>query len=112
MPEEEYYEGYPQIENGVGMLRALREEFSFAIEDAESVRTLCAKEREISIATGVAAYPEILALSQKVTELLPNVTIRVYKIINKFFGESITVAGLLTGKDISSWKENRSERRF
>lgn len=107
LPEEEYYEGYPQIENGVGMLRALREEFSFAIEDAESLRALCTKDREISIATGVAAYPELLALSQRVAALLPNVKINVYKIINKFFGESITVAGLLTGKDICEQLEGK-----
>ncbi len=100
LPDEEYYEGYPQIENGVGMLRALEEEFSFAIEDAESVCDLCKRERSISIATGVAAYPHICSIAEKIERIVPNLHIDVYKIINRFFGESITVAGLLTGKDI------------
>lgn len=108
LPEEEYYEGYPQIENGVGMLRALEEEFSFAIEDAESVTSLCQTERRISIATGVAAYPQILSIAERIRKIVPNLHISVYKIINHFFGESITVAGLLTGKDICEQLEGQS----
>ena len=108
LPEEEAYEGYPQIENGVGMLRALEEEFSFAIEDAESVAALCENERSISIATGVAAYPQILSIAERIRRIVPNLHINVYKIINRFFGESITVAGLLTGKDICEQLEGQS----
>ena len=108
LPEEEYYEGYPQIENGVGMLRALAEEFSFAIEDEEEIRSLCERERRISIATGVAAYPHLCDLAERICKILPNLHIGVYKIINRFFGESITVAGLLTGKDICEQLEGAS----
>ena len=108
LPEEDAYEGYPQIENGVGMLRALEEEFSFAIEDAEGVAALCEKERSVSIATGVAAYPQILSIAERIRRIVPNLHINVYKIINRFFGESITVAGLLTGKDICEQLEGQS----
>jgi putative radical SAM enzyme (TIGR03279 family) len=99
LPEEECYEGYPQIENGVGMLRSLYEEFFFATEDAE-VKKCAFEKREISIATGVAAYDEISLIARKAEEICDSLKINVYKIVNKFFGESITVAGLLTGKDI------------
>ncbi len=108
LPQEEYYEGYPQIENGVGMLRALAEEFSFAIEDEEELRSLCERERHISIATGVAAYPHLCDLAGRICKILPNLHIGVHKIINRFFGESITVAGLLTGKDICEQLEGAS----
>ncbi|MBQ7406838.1 MAG: DUF512 domain-containing protein [Clostridia bacterium] len=106
LPEEECYEGYPQIENGVGMLRSLREEFSFAAEDAEGAGG-AEEKREISIATGVAAFSEISSIARRMEEIYPNLKIKVYKIINKFFGESITVAGLLTGKDICEQLEDQ-----
>ena len=108
LPPEEYYEGYPQIENGVGMLRALAEEFAFAIEDEEEIRSLCERERHISIATGVAAYPHLCDLAARLCKILPNLHIDIHKIINHFFGESITVAGLLTGKDICEQLEGVS----
>ena len=57
--------------------------------------------REISIATGKAAYPFLTSLAERFREKYPNVTIHVYEIENKYFGENITVAGLLTGKDLS-----------
>lgn len=106
LPAEEEYEGYAQIENGVGMLRALREEFSFALEDYAGLECL-KKERKVSIATGVAAYEQICDMTQRLTEIAPNLKINVYKIINNFYGESITVAGLLTGKDISEQLEEK-----
>ena len=56
--------------------------------------------REVSIATGLLAYPTIRELADRLTELYPALTIYVYPIRNDFFGESITVTGLLTGKDI------------
>ena len=106
LPEEECYEGYPQIENGVGMLRSLREEFSFAAEDAVGAGG-AEEKREISIATGVAAFSEISSIARRMEAIYPNLKINVYKIINKFFGESITVAGLLTGKDICEQLEDQ-----
>ncbi len=96
LPKAEYYEGYPQIENGVGMLRSFSDDFDFALEDsAESVNP-----REISIATGVASYELIKGCADKIEKKYPNLKINVYKIINNFYGKSITVAGLLTGCDI------------
>ena len=100
IPPADYYEGYPQIENGVGMLRSLIEDFDGELGGSEIERGLSIKPRTVSIATGVAAYPTIVALCEKIERILPNLQINVYKIINNFFGKSITVAGLLTGRDI------------
>ena len=81
-------------------------EFSFAAEDAEGAGG-AEEKREISIATGVAAFSEISSIARRMEEIYPNLKINVYKIINKFFGESITVAGLLTGKDICEQLEDQ-----
>jgi NifB/MoaA-like Fe-S oxidoreductase len=56
--------------------------------------------REVSVATGAAAYPMMCAIADSVMSAIRNLKINVYRIVNNFYGESITVAGLLTGKDI------------
>ena len=96
LPDADYYEGYPQLENGVGMIRSFDEDFALGEEDAQ----VSDKPRTVSIATGVAAYPKMLEYATRVKKTRPQMQTKVYKIINHFFGESITVAGLLTGKDI------------
>lgn len=95
-PEEERYDGYIQLENGVGMMRLLREEFNEALKSStpDSVR------REVSIATGKLACSEIRKLADMVREKYVNTHIYVYAIENEFFGKNITVSGLLTGQDI------------
>lgn len=101
IPGEDYYEGYPQYENGVGMLRSLENEFYEALEKADGeVAGSELPDREISIATGVLAYDFIKSLTEKVTEKFPDIKCHVYRIENRFFGETITVAGLLTAGDI------------
>ena len=101
LPEEDYYEGYPQIENGVGMIRSFLSEALMAFEDSDS-DTTALKAREISIVTGAASYPFINTICCDIVQKYPNLKINVYKIINNFFGESITVSGLLTGCDMLS----------
>lgn len=95
IPHGDYYENYCQIENGVGMWTSLKEEFLSALEESD----FC-EERKLSIATGVAAYPLIKSLTQAVMFKYPQIKIEVYEILNDFFGHSITVAGLVTGKDL------------
>jgi putative radical SAM enzyme (TIGR03279 family) len=101
IPNTEYYEDYPQIENGVGMLRSFSDEFGMAAEDIEDLISRFSGERSVTVVTGVAAYDTLSAATDKLMALCPGLKVNVVKIINKFFGESITVAGLLTGKDIS-----------
>ena len=95
-PKEERYDGYIQLENGVGMMRLLRDEFMAALDNEQGDEM----PREVSIATGKLAYNEIRALTNKVQEKFKNTKIHVYAIENEFFGKDITVSGLLTGRDI------------
>ena len=97
-PEEERYDGYLQLENGVGMLRLLFEEFT------EGYKSLTGDERqeELSIATGKLAYPYISAMAEKIEEKFPNLEIHVFSIRNDFFGERITVSGLITAQDLTA----------
>lgn len=101
LPEEDRYDGYIQLENGVGMLRLLNEEVEDAIKYlSNSVSKDINKKEHISIATGKLAAPIIKELSKKIMKALPNKSIEVYTIINNFFGENITVAGLITATDL------------
>jgi putative radical SAM enzyme (TIGR03279 family) len=103
IPEDDFYEDYAQLENGVGMLRLLDHEFNFELDyvlDGEQKIKL-QKERKISIATGAAAYESILAIAKLAQSKISGLTINVYKITNEFFGESVTVSGLLTGIDLA-----------
>ena len=101
LPDEDYYEGYPQIENGVGMIRSLTDEFSAELDYIDEYLPDFKAPRCVSIATGVAAYDTVSVLCRALEEKVEGLSVKVYKIINNFFGESITVSGLLTGKDMS-----------
>ena len=97
-PSGKYYEGYPQIENGVGMLRSMADEFVDAMTDIDDLDPF--RRRSFSVATGVAAYNFISLLVEEMKKRCYNIDGTVYEIKNEFFGENITVAGLITGKDI------------
>ena len=99
IPEEDYYEDYPQLENGVGMIASMRGEFEAELEYlAEDYDTQ--KEIHCSIATGYAAYSFIQELVDTLKKHCPNLNCTVYPIENRFFGENITVAGLVCGCDL------------
>ena len=96
MPEEGRYDGYIQLENGVGMLRLLHEE----VMDALDEKTDDGKEEELSIATGRLPYPYLDKLVKGIMKVYPGRKVHIYPIRNDFFGEKITVAGLITGQDL------------
>ena len=98
LPEAERYDGYLQLENGVGMVRRLMDEFEEALQRKRG--HVLKQRREISIATGKLAYPTLKKMAAEAEALYPNLTIHMYEVINRFFGEKITVSGLLTGRDI------------
>lgn len=102
MPEEERYDGYLQLENGVGMLRLLMNEFDDAMGQREKERPFPdgRPKGEMAIATGRLAYPYIGKMAEKMMQAFPNLHIYVYPITNDFFGEHITVSGLITGQDL------------
>ena len=97
LPEEERYDGYLQLENGVGMLRLLYEEVKTEVETMEMDASW---HRVLSLATGRLAAPYMEKLGAMIREKLPNVTLQVYEIRNDFFGERITVSGLITAQDL------------
>lgn len=98
IPGEDYYEDYPQIENGVGMIASLRAEFDAWCERNHRIKKPA--PRAVTLVTGVAAYPLMREIADRMTAAFPHLTLRVYAIRNDFFGEQITVAGLLTAGDI------------
>ncbi|MDD6021872.1 MAG: DUF512 domain-containing protein [Acutalibacteraceae bacterium] len=99
IPEASYYEDFPQIENGVGLWASLRSEFYSALE-GDSGELSLGGERRISLATGVAAYPLLTELSRAAEKKFSGLHIDVREIKNEFFGENITVAGLIVGQDL------------
>lgn len=96
LPEESRYDGYLQLENGVGMLRLLEEE----VKEELSKRQGDGRSHEISIATGRLAADAICSHVERIQKKYPGVWVHVYPIRNDFFGETITVSGLLTGQDL------------
>ena len=113
LPEEERYDGYIQLENGVGMLRLLTDEFEEALDALlNSGRYAELKDllnRTITIATGKLAYPTIHGFAKQLEEAFPGVRIQVVPIRNDFFGETITVSGLITGQDLIKQLKERTD---
>ena len=97
LPPSEYYGSFDQYENGVGMWSYMRDGF---IEELDAVGG-DDRDRKITIATGKLAAPLMELLAGKVTEKFPNTDIRVIAVKNRFFGETVTVAGLTTGRDLT-----------
>lgn len=104
LPTEEEYEDYCQYENGVGMMRSLINEFDSAFDNSEDDEI---KECHTSIATGALAYKYISKLIEKTEEKWHNISCKVYKIRNDYFGETITVTGLITGQDLIAQLKNQ-----
>ncbi len=119
LPGDEEYEAYSQIENGVGMMRSLItdtrnaiDDYFFELEALLDPRNKMSKEglkdfilpekltRNISIATGLLAGDYIKGLCDEIKGRFPGLSVNVYKITNNFFGENITVSGLITGQDL------------
>ncbi len=95
LPPGTYYDDYPQIDNGVGLWTSLKEEFYAALDAC----TQKSRYRKLTLATGVAAFPLMRELCTAAAEKI-GCEIETVQIINTFFGEEITVAGLLTGQDL------------
>lgn len=103
VPEAERYDGYIQLENGVGMLRLLFDEFQEGYEPLRGDD----RKAELSIATAKLAYPYIKKMAKKLEKKFPNIRIHVYCIRNDFFGERITVSGLVTAGDIMAQLQDK-----
>jgi len=100
LPGEVFYEGYPQLENGVGMCTLFITDAFCALGAITPRDARKLSKRTVSIATGFAAYPIMAEFAKKIMKKCPKLKINVYPIENKTFGKNITVTGLLTGRDI------------
>ena len=96
MPDTEFYGDFAQLENGVGLVTLLTSQF----KDALAVCDEKIKDRDITIATGISAYPFIQKLVDEAKVKWHNLNCKVIPIINDFFGHDIVVAGLITGTDL------------
>ena len=107
-PDYESYEEFDQLENGIGMCRLLKWEIDDAIKKMKKTEPV---KKEITIVTGAAAYNLMTEIAHKIMKKF-NVKINVEKIINNFFGERITVSGLLTGRDIIEQLKGRDYKNI
>ena len=101
LPDDAYYENYSQLEDGIGMVTSQSFEFESEMNFLEDDLEEYVAPRSITVVTGVAAEASIRCLCERLEDAVQGLTIRVVPIINHFFGDTITVAGLLTGKDIA-----------
>lgn len=95
IPRQEFYDDYHQIEDGIGMVRCFRDAIDNTLDELD-LKT----NGSFSIVTGELAYNDLLEATSKIKERNLNIQLDVYKIKNNYFGETITIAGLLTGTDI------------
>ena len=96
IPPAEYYGDFDQLENGVGLMASLRQEFEQALEDFK----MPANRRRVTVITGMAASPFLNSLLDELRIKCHNLTCNVIPIVNDFFGHTINVSGLVTGGDI------------
>lgn len=96
LPDHDFYEGFPQYENGVGLLRSFSTELTEALDDTEA----CLSDKRFLIATGKLAAIFMKSMSDMIRDKISGLTIDVIPIKNNFFGETITVSGLITGGDL------------
>ncbi len=96
VPDAEYYNDFPQLENGVGMWALLKSEFEDALSECEIANL----ERKVTAVTGEAAYPLIRELADKAEKKIKGLKINVVPVKNRLLGKMITVSGLICGNDI------------
>ena len=100
LPDEDYYDGYPQLDNGVGLIKSMENEVLMRIEELKEDGFKLDSPRCVSSVTGEAAYPFISRMAKKLMEAFEGLTFNVYECKNEFFGHSVNVAGLLVGEDV------------
>lgn len=103
VPSYEEYEGFPQLENGVGLIRSFQHE----VEEELSKLDRVVVDKKYLVATGTLAYGFIVDLFEKIKEKLRGLELEVVPITNHFFGEKITVSGLITGQDLIAQLKGR-----
>ena len=100
LPDEDYYDGYPQLDNGVGLIRSMEAEVLMRIEELKEEGFKLTSLRCVSSVTGEAAYPFISRMAKRLMETFEGLSFNVYECKNEFFGHTVNVAGLLVGEDV------------
>ncbi len=108
LPTDGFYEDYAQIQNGVGMITDMSTSFDYEMGDLSEYKKCFSGKRTVSVVTGYAAKSHISRLCQRLCSEFEGLDVKVYPIRNDFFGEQITVAGLLTGRDIAAQLSGKS----
>ena len=98
LPPYDFYGEFEQIENGVGMLSSYIDEFDTAVDGFD----ICEKKCTLSFVSGMILSTVLPERFRKISEKLPGLTADLHFIKNDYFGEKITVTGLITGTDIIS----------
>jgi len=96
IPPAEHYAGFPQLENGVGLTRLFYDSFA---EEAVCLPERVAAPQKVTLVTGVSGARVLTPLADRLSKA-HNLSVTVKAIPNRFFGETVTVAGLLTGQDV------------
>ncbi len=106
VPDADEYEGFPQLENGIGLMALFREEFDSLFSKLDKINV----KRHLSavVATGTAARHFMEELANKVSGKFPGIRIKVFPVKNDFFGHNVDVAGLVTGRDLISQLKNNA----
>ncbi|CAK7022225.1 DUF512 domain-containing protein [Tissierella sp.] len=97
LPKHDEYEGFPQLENGVGLMKSFEDE---VIKELRLIKSTINSKKRYILATGTLAYDFMNRIKDKILEKFNGLELMVIPIVNKFFGETITVSGLITGQDL------------
>jgi putative radical SAM enzyme (TIGR03279 family) len=111
MPSYDSYEGFRQIENGVGLIRKFDTEIQQALSKKISGK-LQARKARVDLVTGTLASEYMTSVAERIMKRLPGLELRVHTVVNRFFGETITVSGLVTGIDIYETLKDLKDIRY
>jgi NifB/MoaA-like Fe-S oxidoreductase len=101
VPSTEFYGEFEQLEDGIGMIRLFRNNIENTLPELK-----VKAHGSFTMVTASSAFKEIESAAKSIKAANNNININAVKIMNEFFGETITVAGLLTGKDIINQLKN------
>lgn len=115
-PKSEDYDGFPQLENGVGLIASFEEDFNIHLDKIRNTPNLlekvCIEEKTVTILTGKIAEKHIRKHADILENEFPNIHINVIPVENKYMGEKITVTGLIVGEDIVSLVKKLEEDKY
>ena len=109
LPPAEYYDGFPQLDNGIGLARNFMEEFAAAVAEADDSKAALAAHKQqdnrdnraklrLAVVSGTSISPLMAELAESISGAGEQVTM--VPVPNHHFGTTVNVSGLLTAKDM------------